>query len=104
MPTKVRGRHLRSLLADLTDLPKDIVLDMPRITMVGNVQIYLENHRGIVDFDGDSIRINISSGAIRITGKNLVVRNIMIDEIIIDGDIRGIDFEQSEQKNIGHKS
>ncbi len=94
MPSRVRGRRLRSLLADLTELPKDIVLDMPRITMVGNVQIYLENHRGIVDFDGDSIRINISSGTIRINGKNLVVRNIMIDEIIIDGDIEGIQFEQ----------
>ncbi len=96
MPSKVRGRRLRTLLADLTELPKDIVLDMPRITMVGNVQIYLENHRGIVDFDGGNIRINISSGTIHITGKNLVVRNIMIDEIIIDGDIDGIQFEQAK--------
>lgn len=94
MAIKVRGRRLRSLLADLTELPKDIMLDMPRITMVGNVQIYLENHRGIVDYDADSIRINISSGSICITGKNLVVRNIMIDEIIIDGNIDGIRFEQ----------
>ena len=42
---------LKTLIGAVVDLPKDLVLNLPRITLVGDLQLVIENHRGIEDFD-----------------------------------------------------
>ena len=34
-------------LVKIMDLPADAILDLPRITMVGNTEVSIENHKGI---------------------------------------------------------
>lgn len=43
-----RLRALRSELADFFELPKDILLDLPRLTLLGNLRLVIENHRGLI--------------------------------------------------------
>jgi sporulation protein YqfC len=37
-------------LADQLDLPRDIMLNIPKISIIGNNEITIENHKGIVFF------------------------------------------------------
>lgn len=85
---------LKGLLNAVVDLPKDITLDLPRITMVGNLQVVIENHRGLLDFDGKEVRIMLERGKIRISGENLTLRSLQADEIVVDGSIRNLLFEE----------
>ena len=79
-------------LAEILELPKDIILDLPKIIMIGNLQIYIENHKGILEYTDNRIRINTKNGILRIIGKNLMLKNIVAEEIFIVGEINQVEF------------
>ncbi|SET41362.1 sporulation protein YqfC [Natronincola peptidivorans] len=87
-----KNQEIKKSLAEILELPKDIVLDIPKITMVGNLQIYIENHKGIIEYTNNRIRISTKSGVLRILGKNLLLKNIVLEEIVIVGEIVQVEF------------
>ncbi|AOY77556.1 sporulation protein YqfC [Clostridium formicaceticum] len=87
-----KNEEIKKSLAEILELPKDIILDIPKITMVGNLQIYIENHKGIIEYSSNRVRINTKSGVLRIIGKNLLLKNIILEEIIIVGEIQQVEF------------
>ncbi|QOR35591.1 sporulation protein YqfC [Clostridium sp. 'deep sea'] len=93
MKNSKRIDRLKANIAGTFDIPIDVVLDMPRVTVIGSMQIYIENHQGIIFYNDDIIKLAFSEGVIVITGDGLTIRVINIDEMIIDGDITKIHFE-----------
>lgn len=87
-----KNQEVKKSLAEILELPKDIILDIPKITMLGNLQIYIENHKGIIEYTNNRIRISTKSGALRIIGKNLLLKNIVLEEIVIVGEIQQVEF------------
>lgn len=58
-------------MADAANLPKDVVLGVPILTLTGHYEVNIENYRGILEYTEQLIRINVRSGQIRITGNHL---------------------------------
>ncbi|NLW16217.1 MAG: sporulation protein YqfC [Firmicutes bacterium] len=87
-----RQDRIRTLMTDILELPKDLVLDLPRVTLIGNVQLTLENHRGVILYTDTHIRVAVARGEIVITGQKLTLRSILPDEIIIDGSITNVAY------------
>lgn len=85
-------RKWNQFTAKLLDLPQDVVQDLPRITMIGNVQLYLENHRGIQQFSESHLTLKLSKGKLEIVGKNLIIRQIFTEEVFIEGIIEDIKY------------
>ncbi len=83
---------MRKGIADLFDLPKDVVMDLPRMTLIGRMQLVVENHRGIVSFTSDLLVIGFSSGLIRVSGKGMEISSIDHEEILIVGEIRSVEY------------
>lgn len=83
---------IKSNVSEILELPKDIILDLPKVTLIGNLQLYIENHKGIVEYGSLRIRINTNSGIIRVLGKNMVIKTIVTEEIVIVGEIESIEF------------
>ncbi|KAB3533256.1 sporulation protein YqfC [Alkaliphilus serpentinus] len=83
---------IKKNIADALELPQDILLDLPKITLVGNLQLYVENHKGILEYSSTRIRIFTKSGILRIIGKSLLLKSIVVEEIIIVGEISGFEF------------
>lgn len=67
------------------ELPEDVVLDLPRITMVGKYQLYVANHRGIMEFNPDQVRIQSKYGPIGVKGQKMRIVTISSRELMIDG-------------------
>ncbi|TNJ64136.1 sporulation protein YqfC [Paenibacillus hemerocallicola] len=86
------NRRLSKLTAKLLDLPQDVVLDLPRFTMIGNRQLYIENHRGVLHFSSDTLKLGLSQGKLEIHGKELVIRAILPEEVFIEGVISDIRY------------
>ncbi|MTI49408.1 MAG: sporulation protein YqfC [Firmicutes bacterium] len=86
--------EIKSSLSEILELPKDIVLDLPKITMIGNLQVYIENHKGIIEYSKQRIRINTNIGILRITGKDMYIRNIVTEEVIVVGEIAELEFQE----------
>lgn len=84
---------LRQRLAELFDLPRDIILDLPMISIVGNLNLEVENHRGIIKYNSNLIKIRVKRGQLIIQGRSLIVDQIREDKLMIAGKIDELSFE-----------
>jgi len=69
-------------------------MNLPRITMIGHIHVYIENHHGIIRFTSQEIILNISNGQLKIKGSDLVIKLLLMAEILIEGKIDGIEMNQ----------
>lgn len=74
-------------------------LNLPRITMIGDIHVYIENHRGISRFTDQEIGLNITNGQIMIKGSNLVIKMLLSTEILIEGKIDTLAIIESSKKD-----
>ena len=79
-------------ISEALELPKDIVMDLPKIVLIGNIQLNISNHKGIIEYTQNIIRINSSIGVFKIEGENLELKTILLEEIIIIGNIEKIEI------------
>ncbi len=85
-------RKARRAVADIFEIPGEVALDLPRIVLVGNVQVFIENHRGIVEYTNEIVRVVVPSGEVAVRGQDLTLRNIERDEICVEGAIESLSF------------
>ncbi|TYP54976.1 sporulation protein YqfC [Thermosediminibacter litoriperuensis] len=85
---------LKARIFDALELPKDIVLDLPRITVTGKVGAFIENHKGILEYSSDRVCINTKLGPLVIKGQDLIIKSVVADEIVVEGKIRSLEFEE----------
>lgn len=89
---KIRQK-IKRWAAGVLDLPQDVVLDMPRITMIGPLQMYVENHRGVLVFNQNELRLLLSNkGQLLVKGERLVIRQILPEEVLLEGFIRDVQY------------
>ncbi|MGI6485081.1 MAG: sporulation protein YqfC [Tepidanaerobacteraceae bacterium] len=89
----VVNQELRRRMSDMLDLPRDIVLNLPRIVITGRLAVFIENHKGIVEYSPEVVRINTAIGVIAVKGQRLFIKSILSDEITVEGEIQTIQFE-----------
>ena len=79
-------------MADAANLPKDVVLGVPILTLTGHYEVNLENYRGIQEYTEQQIRINVRSWQIRITGKSLEINYYTTTDMKITGKVEKIEY------------
>lgn len=84
---------IKKRISDALDLPGDIVLNLPRITITGSVAVFIENHRGIVEYTSDRVRLNTGERALIVKGEGLLIKSLVADEVTIEGRLKSIEFE-----------
>jgi sporulation protein YqfC len=89
---KICKKGAKERFAELLELPKELVLDRPKLTLVGNCDIMIENYKGVLEYGSDRLRINTGSGIVRITGSGLLIREITSEDIIVSGTIHSLEF------------
>ncbi|MDI3481144.1 MAG: hypothetical protein PWQ97_799 [Tepidanaerobacteraceae bacterium] len=85
--------EIKKRISDALDLPGDIVLNLPRIVITAGISALIENHRGIVEYTSDIVRLNAGEGTLIIKGEGLLIKSLLADEVIIEGRIKSIEFE-----------
>ncbi|WP_274363259.1 sporulation protein YqfC [Paenibacillus thermotolerans] len=85
-------RKFTKWTADMLDLPQDVIFDLPRVTMIGNMQLYVENHRGVLHFTEEYLKLALTQGSMEIYGKNLSIRAILPEEMFIEGTIQQVKY------------
>jgi sporulation protein YqfC len=86
------ARKFRKWTVDVLDLPGDLVFDLPRLTLIGGKQLYIENHRGVIHFSPQELHLELQDGTMEVEGRGLVIRAIMPDEVFVEGTILGIKY------------
>jgi len=93
------GRKLRKWTARLLDLPGDVTLGLPRMTLIGRMWLLVENHAGVLHFSSRRLRLNTTHGELEIDGRALVIRMIGPAEVIVEGEIDGFRFHGGAPPN-----
>ena len=92
MEKRGHGTAVLSAVAELFDLPADVVAGLPRLEMVGSRQLYLEHHTGILAYSQDLVDANTSAGVLRIRGANLTLLAMTAGELRIGGRIDAVEW------------
>lgn len=91
-----RGRKREGLLektAEVLDLPGDVVAGLPRLELVGRRQLRMENHKGILAYGSREIHISGGRLVVKVRGEELELKAMNAGELLITGDIAGIELE-----------
>ncbi len=80
------------LIGEIMEIPPDIVLDLPRITILGRSEIMIENHRGIIEYGLNTMKINFSRGFLSIVGEGLEIKSLNSEEIKVIGLLNHISY------------
>ena len=87
-------RHdgMLSTVAELFDLPADVVAGLPHLEMVGSRQLYLEHHTGILAYSEEQIDANTTAGVLRVRGQRLTLLAMTAEELRIGGIIAAVEW------------
>lgn len=88
-----KPRKVVKTFAELLELPQDIVMDQSRLTIIGNYKLLIENHKGIIEYTAERIRIKIGKDELLIGGSGLALSTIQVDQILVEGTLSVIRFE-----------
>lgn len=73
-------------------IPEETILGIPYITLTGSNQMLIENYKGIVEYDSGIIRLLTNIGIVKIIGKELYLKHLTHENIIVNGEIFSIEF------------
>ena len=79
-------------VAELFDLPADVVAGLPRLEMVGSRQLYVEHHAGILAYSEAQIDVNTAAGVLRVRGEGLSLLAMSAEELRIGGRIAAVEW------------
>ena len=87
---KQRRPGLLERTAELLDLPADALAGLPRLELVGDKELRMENHKGILAYGSEEIHISGGIFVVEITGSGLELRAMTGLELLITGRIEQI--------------
>ena len=89
---KEKAGGVLSTVAELFDLPVDVVARLPRLELVGDRQLYLERHTGILAYSEEQIDANTVAGVLRVRGEKLTLLAMTAEELRIGGSIAAVEW------------
>ncbi|MEG2378018.1 MAG: YabP/YqfC family sporulation protein [Clostridia bacterium] len=78
--------------ADMFDLPADALAGLSHVEIIGARDVLIENHRGILEYDVNDVRVSTGIGIIHICGQCLMISAMNASELKLSGDIQSIEF------------
>lgn len=87
-----KKERLLERTAQALELPADVVAGLPRVELTGDRELRMENHRGILAYGAEEIRISGGRLVIKVRGAGLELRAMNAGELLITGAIRGVDL------------
>ena len=78
--------------ADLFDLPADVISSLPCVELIGDCQLLLSGHQGILSYSREAIDINGGRLVVRVTGEELELMAMTGCELRIRGKIRKVEM------------
>jgi sporulation protein YqfC len=89
---------IRKRIADALELQHDVALNLPVLHITGFERLLMENHRGLLEYGRNKIRIASTAGTVEIAGEGLAIKSVGRDEVLITGSITNVLINHSAVK------
>lgn len=88
------GKGVKRRVADALELPKEVLLNLPLISLIGKEEVGVENFKGILEYHEETVRVNTTAGVLRIQGQGLKLKQLTAEQILVTGQIKTLEFLQ----------
>ena len=78
-------------IAKMTGLPYELINGGFRAINFCNKSFYVEGLKNILDFSDCEVSLKLTKGSIKINGKNLKIKNLNKDTILVVGEILSVE-------------
>lgn len=84
--------RVRMAATENLKLPRDVVLGEVLISFVGRTNVVVENYRGILIYDDQTVKLQAKNCKLQFHGKRLHIEYYNHDEMKISGLIQSMEF------------
>ncbi|MBQ2879354.1 MAG: sporulation protein YqfC [Anaerotignum sp.] len=85
---------LRKNMAEALELPKEILLNLPLISLTGREEVTIENYRGILEYNEEILRIGTAAGILWLKGKGLCLKELSAECMVVSGRVDSLGFSE----------
>ena len=79
-------------VCDIFDIAYDAVGDIPRITILGEEEAYIENFVSLEEYKKDEVKLKCKKSVISLSGNDFSIKAIKEGCILIKGKIQSVKF------------
>lgn len=97
----MKKREGAAFINKLAGLPADAAGGVPRITIIGSTQIAIQYPERLEQFTEQDVRIQLPGSTLHIKGKLLEVKELMPEEILVEGTMTNIQLEMKQGHRFG---
>ena len=83
---------IRKHMTEALELPKEILLNLPLISLIGQEEVTIENYKGILEYSEESLRMGTSAGILLLEGQGLCLKQLSAECMVVTGRIEGLRF------------
>ena len=87
---EVTAMDIKDTVLGSFGLPIEVALEMPRVMVLGNGEIFVENYQALAEYKKDCIRLITRLGMTEISGENFEILAMRDNNIAIKGKVSGI--------------
>ncbi len=84
----MKKNSIREKIERALEMPLELLKNIPRVTLIGNENVLIENYKSIVEYEKNIIRV---SNNVCILGEELNVSELSAEELIVTGKIKSIE-------------
>lgn len=84
--SRLREKALENFIAE------DLDARLPRVEVIGQRRVNIENHRGILEYSDTTMRVAFAGSELRITGRDMELRALTLTELTIAGTICALEY------------
>ena len=93
MEKRPRRPGLMERASQALDLPADLLAGLPRLELIGDCQLRMENHKGILSYRTEEICVSGGAFLVRIRGEGLDLKAMTGLELLVCGRIMAVTLE-----------
>lgn len=79
-------------MTEALELPKEILLHLPLISFIGQEEVTIENYKGILEYNEETVRIGTAAGVLRLTGRGLCLKQLSAECMVVTGCVERMEF------------
>ena len=89
-------KNFKRKVGNILEMPSEIISNVPKITITAFDELIVENFKGILEYENFFVRISTYIGNVNINGFNLKLTQMNEEDILVQGKIESVDFENEE--------
>lgn len=89
---KQKEGNIKTKICNALEISSDILTDVLRFTINGNSEMWVENYKGVLEYESGQIRLAAKNYEVKIMGEGLEIACITDEQVFIKGSFFSLEY------------